>query len=44
MVHMQKADELEKWRLSLLKTEKAIFKFSAVPFYSILLAIEIFEK
>ena len=27
-----KADELEKWRLSLLKTEKAIFKFSTVPF------------
>ena len=27
-----KADELEKWRLSLLKTEKAIFKFSVVPF------------
>ena len=28
-----KADELEKWRLSLLKTEKAIFKLSAVPFF-----------
>ena len=27
-----KADELEKWRLSLLKTEKAIFIFSVVPF------------